>query len=314
MRKPIFSIIIPTYNRINDLFVCLNSLTKLDYPKSNFEVIVVDDGNDRADRAIFCFKSLNINLIKSGNVGPASARNKGARAAKGIYLGFIDDDCTVEPEWLVKIEEHLKWFPNYLIGGCTVNGLVDNVYSEASQLIINWLYEHYNKNTPQFVTSNNFAVSKARFMQIGGFNENFPIPGGEDRHFCKKWLNYGYKIIYEPEAIVTHWHELDIEKFCQQQFNYGRGAFIFKKILKNGNNFEAKSFYFKLMLYPLRAAHNRKISITILFIFSQVAILAGFLHQKCHALQPTTSEAADPPNQTTQNTIDNPDQSPQKTK
>lgn len=279
--KKTFSIIIPTYNNLSDLFICLASLTKLDYPKSNFEVIVIDDGNDRADRTVFCFKHiLNIDLIKSNRVGPAIARNRGSARAKGQYLAFIDDDCTAEPQWLNELEEHLKWFPNCLVGGYTVNGLTDNIYSEASQLIIDYLYSYYNKDFIQFVTSNNFAITQVRFEQTGRFNENFPVPGGEDRHFCKKWSNYGYRMIYEPKAIIKHWHKLDLEKFWQQQFNYGRGAYIFKTRLKEKNKFERKSFYIQLLLYPIKAAPKNKLKLTALFILSQIAILAGLLHQK----------------------------------
>lgn len=293
-----FSIIIPTYNNLADLFICLGSLTKLNYAKHDFEVIVINDGNERADRTVFCFKeSLNIYLIESKGKGPAAARNIGARAAKKECLAFIDDDCTVDELWLKHFNNHLQWFPNSIVGGHTINGLKENIYSEASQLLIDYIYSYYNKfnNKAQFVTSNNFGLTRVRFVQVGGFNENFSDPGGEDRHFCKKWLNYGYKIIYQPKAIVNHWHELTLEKFWKQQFNYGKGAHIFKEKLTQKNEFEPISFYINLILYPIRKAPDRKIRLTMLFIFSQVAILAGLLYQKfignrpkSHASQPST--------------------------
>ena len=80
---PFISIIIPTYNRPKQLATCLESLTKLDYPRDSFEVIVVDDGSKtQLESVVNPFSGeLDITLIRQINKGAASARNTGAKQA-----------------------------------------------------------------------------------------------------------------------------------------------------------------------------------------------------------------------------------------
>ncbi|MEG5044623.1 glycosyltransferase [Microcoleus sp. B4-C1] len=282
MRKPIFSIIIPTYNRLNDLWRCLHLFTAVNYPKDNFEIIIVDDGNERADRTIMHYQDkLNITLIKSGGVGPAKARNKGAETAKGIFLAFTDDDCTADRQWLKNLEKHLTEKPNCLIGGHTLNG-IDNIYSTASQMLIDYLYNYYNEiaEYSKFITSNNFAISANKFKQIGGFNEQFPLAAAEDREFCQRWIKHGYNIVYEKNAIIHHWHELNFYTFCQQQFNYGRGAYSFQNLQKPGRKIQPRFFYIELLLYPLKIGGYKNMGIATLFLVSQIAVATGLIYQK----------------------------------
>jgi glycosyltransferase involved in cell wall biosynthesis len=89
-KQPFFSIIIPTYGRPNQLEVCLNSLSRVDYPSNCFEVIVVDDGSETPPEAVVAnFRDqISITLLIQPNSGPASARNTGAAHAKGEFLAF----------------------------------------------------------------------------------------------------------------------------------------------------------------------------------------------------------------------------------
>ncbi len=140
----LFSIIIPTYNRPQPLTNCLQSLANLDYPHNRLEVIVVDDGSKISlDTVVKPFQNqLNLTLISQTNAGPASARNRGANLAKGQYLGFTDDDCSLDPNWLSALENTFSKRPNALLGGKTINALSDNPYSTASQLLIDYIYDY----------------------------------------------------------------------------------------------------------------------------------------------------------------------------
>ena len=98
--EPIFSIVIPTYKRPEQLAVCLQACTRLDYPHDRFEIIIVDDGspvpvevpkNDRSNL-------VSITCLRQLNSGPASARNMGAKHARGDILAFTDDDCIPTPD------------------------------------------------------------------------------------------------------------------------------------------------------------------------------------------------------------------------
>ncbi len=156
---PFFSIIIPTYNRPTQLAVCLETITRLQYSRDRFEVIVVDDGGkaDLEDIVALVRDTIRISLIKQTNAGPGTARNTGAAQAQGDILAFTDDDCTPAPDWLNRIAVYATRAPGSVIGGRTVNTLTGNPFSTVSELVISYLYTHYNANPDQatFITTNN---------------------------------------------------------------------------------------------------------------------------------------------------------------
>ena len=179
-----FSIVVPTYNRPQYLARCLNALAQMTYPRDRFEVIVVDDGSAQSMApTVAPFRaSLNLTLIEQANGGPAKARNAGAAQAQAQYLVFTDDDCQPTPTWLQALEAKLQACPQALVGGHTLNALPDNLFSTASQILIDYLYDYYNaRHQPSFFASNNFAMAVEQFQAIGGFDTSFPLAAGEDR-------------------------------------------------------------------------------------------------------------------------------------
>ncbi len=285
----VFSIIIPTYNRPQPLTNCLQSITNLDYSHNRFEVIVVDDGSKISlDTIVKPFQNqLNLTLISQTNAGPATARNTGARQAQGQFLAFIDDDCTPANNWLQVLETYLIAHADDLIGGCIINALSDNVFSTASQALLDYIYAGYqNKTTfPQFFTSNNIALSAENFLVIGGFDTNFPLAAAEDREFCDRLLSQNYKMRYAPEAIVYHAHHLTLTSFYRQHFNYGRGAFLFQQTYSQRHpqqkSIQPWSFYLKLLTYPLTKQYSQPaILLCFLILLSQIATTLGIVTEK----------------------------------
>lgn len=283
--QPFFSIIIPTYNRPERLANCLQSIAQLNYPPNRFEVIVVDDGSEMPiEPVVTSFgKQLNLTAIAQQNSGPANARNTGATRARGKFLVFTDDDCMPAPEWLKTLEVRFKTAPDCLVGGRTLNALPDNLYSTASQVLIDFLYEYYNadRNRSSFFASNNLALPAERFHALGGFDTTFPLAAGEDREFCDRWLQHGYQMIYAPEAQVYHAHKLTLYAFWRQHYNYGRGAFCFHQVRARRNmeriKVEPLSFYFNLLKYPFsQGASQPALAIATLFMLSQIANVSGF--------------------------------------
>lgn len=287
-----FSIIIPTYNRPEKLKTCLDSLLNLDYPPDNFEIIIVDDGsNQPLDTLIKPYQNqLNLTLIRQENAGPAKARNTGANRAKGEYLAFTDDDCTLDSKWLQSLEKGCLETPNALLGGKIINALPDNPYSTASQVLFDYLYDYYNSNFVQtrFFTTNNFALSRELFNRVGQLDIYFRF--GEDREFCDRWLFAGYSLHYLPQAIIYHGHDLSLRRFWQQHFNYGCAAFYFHQIRSHRHQtalkFEPLSFYFQLLTYPFskKCEQRSKIFLFGLLLISQLANIWGFLKAKYLAL------------------------------
>lgn len=294
----IFSIIVPTYARPEKLTACLQSFTKLEYPRDRFQVIVVNDTTEISlESTVVPFQNgINLTLLTQPNSGPATARNTGAFTARGEFLVFTDDDCIVSQDWLQTLENRFRKTPDCLIGGRTVNALPDNIYSTASQQLIDYLYSYYNAigDRAKFFTSNNFALAAAAFEKIGRFDTSFGLAAGEDREFCDRWLNSGYGAVYAPEVIVYHAHELTLQKFWKQQFNYGRGAFLFQQITaKSGGKgkLQHPSFYLNLLIYPFAQASGiQKLLIAGLFLVSQVAITAGLLWEKSSAVETASTQ------------------------
>lgn len=287
--EPFFSIIIPTYARPERLTACLQAIALLDYPRDRFEVIVVDDGSEMPiDPVVARFRDqLDLTLIRQANAGPATARNTGAARAMGKFLVFTDDDCAPALDWLKTLTARFATAPDCAIGGRTLNALPKNLYSTASQVLIDYLYMYYNAglNRSSFFASNNLAFPTDHFHALGGFDTTFPLAAGEDREFCDRWLHHGYEMIYAPEVRVYHAHKMTLPTFWRQHFNYGRGAFCFHQARFRQDlgriKVEPVSFYFNLLTYPLsQASHQQALLLAALFVVSQVANVAGFFWER----------------------------------
>lgn len=289
MKPPIFSIIIPTYNRPRQLSDCLQALSQLDYPKDRFEVIVVDDGSDTSlDSVVAPFKTeLDLRLLQQQNAGPAAARNYAAQQARGQYVAFTDDDCKPAVDWLQALEACFSQHPDRIVGGRTVNALADNPYSITSQNIISMGYAHYNAERDQarFFASNNMVVPAQKFRDLGGFDERFTT--SEDRELCDRWLHCGYQMTYAPEVVIYHAHPMTLRSFWKQHYSYGRGAFRFHQTRANKGwgDFEIEgNYYLRLLRYPFENGQSRQgLTLTAVLFVSQVANAAGFFQEMMRA-------------------------------
>ncbi len=278
-----FSVIIPTYNRPKQLVQCLHAIRQTAYPRSGFEVLVVDDGSrEPLEEIVTAFRdSISITFIKQNHAGPSAARNRGAKQAQGQYLIFTDDDCLPQADWMEKLEQRFKQTKDCIIGGKTLNHLKHNPYASASQMIIDVVYAYYNADPSRavFFASNNLALPKDLFFQSGGFEESFTA--AEDREFCDRWRGQRLKMIYAPEVIIYHAHPLNLRRLWKQHFVYGQGAFRFhqKRARQKSGRFEVDfSFYRKFFQAPF-TNHNYSTPAWILFAllcFAQIAVTAGF--------------------------------------
>lgn len=284
-----FSIIIPTYERPAQISKCLESISNLDYPKNKFEVIVVDDGSiNPPEKLINSYKDrLNIRLFTQKNAGPAGARNTGAKKANGKFLAFTDDDCEPQSNWLNVLENEFKRDSEIFLGGYTINSLSDNPYSTASQELINYLYSYYNseRNNATFFASNNISVRADLFQNIGGFDVTTLRATAEDREICDRWVYNGYKMTYTTDAVVFHSHDLSLSQYWRQHFNYGRGAYYFRKVRalrgQEKVKLEPTSFYSNLIIYPYKRKEiKQKTYISILLVLSQIANALGYYWER----------------------------------
>jgi glycosyltransferase involved in cell wall biosynthesis len=294
-----FTVVVPTYRRPEALARCLTALARQDHPRERFEIIVADDGSGAPPRDVVSrFESeLSITLVEAAHAGAGSARNTAAQRARGAYLAFTDDDCAPSPAWLSSFARRLAQDPHAAIGGRVENALAGNALSSASQLLVSFLYEYYSRHeraAMRFFTSNNLAMSTARFRELGGFDAVSMRTAAEDRELCDRWVQSGGTLLYEPEALVFHSHDLDFRAFSRQHFAYGRSAVHFhaarERRAGSRVSLEPLAFYLRLFDYPRRRGLGWRAPLqSALLTFSQVAYLSGYLLERARAARITPS-------------------------
>ena len=287
--SPDFSVIVPTFARPERLARCLEALACLDYTRDRFEVVVADDGSPSpVTPALEPFRDrLDLKLLRQDNAGPATARNAGARAARGKFLAFTDDDCEPRPGWLAALAAGFRREPLALLGGRTENALPGNVYARTSQQLVDYLYEYYGAasgDAPYF-TSNNMAARRDTFLGLGGFDQTFPLAAAEDREFGLRWRDHVGPLRYMADAVVDHAHALTLRRFWGQHANYGRGARHLASVLRTRgalpHKLEPARFYVRMVSHPL--AESRSLGAlagTSLIILSQVAMTWGYAGER----------------------------------
>ena len=291
-----FSIIVPTFERAPLVRRCLQALAWLDYPREDFEVIIVDDGSaiPLADLIPSRFDGLAVTILRIPNAGPGAARNAGARHARGRLLAFTDDDCMPQPSWLRMLENCAERNPGRLIGGRTINALRRNPWSTTSQVVCDMAYNFYNADpeSPRFFASNNMAIPADLFAAIGGFLGEIFRVASEDRELCDRWRHAGHALAYAPDAIVEHAHELGLRSFCEQHFRYGRGAMRYHRIRarRGSGRFRQDAFFYLQLPRLLRRASQglswRQTAVIVpRLLLWQICNIAGYVYECWRALR-----------------------------
>lgn len=283
--RPMFSIIIPTYRRPEALRACVQALSTLDYPRDGFEVIIVDDGGAIPLQPLLdpIAGDLRMKVVWQANAGPAAARNFGASHANGDILVFTDDDCAPASHWLQAFASQFAMTDRALVGGRTINALHRNPYASASQLIIDVVYAHYNRDPldAQFFASNNMAIPADRFHAMNGFDPGFRT--SEDRDLCDRWRSKGLPLQYAAEAVIFHAHHLTFRSFWNQHAGYGRGAWLYHTARANRGTGRFRpdwAFYKSLLCSPLSKGFTRYVLRDFsLLMTAQVANAAGCFEQ-----------------------------------
>lgn len=220
------SVIIPTYNRSGSLSKALASLAGLDFPRDQWEVVVVDnrstdDTRQVAESAIDKL-GLNIKYVWEDRLSFTVARHAGASAARGKYLLYIDDDVTVEKAWLGAIVNAFDQDPMCGMAGGPVRGAFEATPPKWFSLVDDiWLslFDLGNETKDvQGVPGPNLCVRKSVLDEVGGFPpdtigvESDDKPGTFEKVYIgpgdwglsQKVRAGGYKIRYVPQASVYH--------------------------------------------------------------------------------------------------------------
>lgn len=251
-----FSVIIPTRSRAHALAACLDSFLAIDFPADNWELIVVDDGGVDSFTAVndAHHTRLPLQLIRQDAAGPATARNRGARQARGRWLAFTDDDCRVAPNWLGAWREGFARSRSQALGGRTLNPFPGCHAAAAAQWLVDFLQEQMRdaQGNQLLLLSNNVAYERVAFESAGGFDERFPLAAAEDLELSQRMVRAGYRQTLWPAAQVWHYHQMSLRRHVAQQFRYGRGNFYFERVRLVGDPSpkpaSAKPFYWPMAL------------------------------------------------------------------
>jgi glycosyltransferase involved in cell wall biosynthesis len=221
-----FSIIIPVYNRPDEIKELLESLLVSNYDKE-YEILIVEDGSTvTCSNEIENFKGkLNISYYFKENSGPGDSRNFGMKKSKGDYFIIFDSDCIIPKEYLTEVENELT--ANYVdcFGGS--DAALDSF--SAIQKAINFAMTSFlttggirggsEKLTKFQPRSFNMGISKKAFEDSNGFGNIHP---GEDPDLSIRLWKLGYETRLFPKAIVYHKRRIDWDKFSVQVTKFGK--------------------------------------------------------------------------------------------
>lgn len=232
----LFSIIIPTFNVKKYILKCLASI--LSNRDKGYETVVVDNGStDGTIEAIKKKFSKDLARIKivplDRNYGPARARNKGAKKARGEFLGFLDSDTEVSPEWLSEGRRCLTSHPRIGAVQCKLLWLkdkkrIDYVGEYLGSLgFLVPVARHFELDKGQYdlefpilaAKSAGMFIRKDVFEKIGGFDEDYFIFLEETDLGWRCWLT-GHEVVFCPRSVVYHYFSASKEVFDPEFNNY----------------------------------------------------------------------------------------------
>ena len=226
-----YSIIVPTYNRLEEIKELIESLDAMsknaDCPA--FQLIVIDDGSTDSTVSflqdyIETKSGIPIEYYSQSNKGPGAARNYGMSVAKGDYFIFVDSDCLIPEDYLAKIDHFIENKKPEAFGG------PDTFHPSFSPLLkaINYSMTSFigtggtrgkkNGIGKFYPRSFNMGFKKEVFGKIGGFNA---LRHGQDMDYSARIYEAGYHVQLIPDAFVYHKRRTSLKKFFKQIFNWG---------------------------------------------------------------------------------------------
>lgn len=240
MSLPDFSIVVPTFERMDVLPEVLAALSS-QQTEADFEVVVVDDGSRDATPSFLGSwdPSHPFRVLRQQNRGPASARNAGVAAARGRRLAFLGDDTVPAPSWLethrrahedrpetspLAVLGYTRWHPRI-----RQTRFLRYINEEGLQFGYGLIEDPEDVPFNFFYTSN---ISLPRRLLVEEpLDEGFPYPAWEDTELAYRLTRrLGLRIVYEPGAVTLHDHPTDFDRFSRRQERAGYSAVVFHRL------------------------------------------------------------------------------------
>lgn len=222
-----YSTIIPTSNHPELLTRCLLALCKVNPPAKEWEVLVIDNSEERFKTAnaqvVASFQESRFRYVTMPPLGLMAARHKGVEMARGHIVSFIDDDSFVSETWLEGIEQSFLDPNIVMVGG---PNLPEYEITQPRWLDYFWNYNEYGRYMgylslldfgdtmrdidPTFVWGCNFSIRKDIFQRVGGSHPDYLPPqwkcfqGDGEVALSVKVASLGCKARYCPQCVIRH--------------------------------------------------------------------------------------------------------------
>jgi GT2 family glycosyltransferase len=196
------SVVVPTCGRPQLLERCLEALLAQEFPPARYEIVVVDDGPGASTRAVVEAWRNRVGIAgprisyvaNSGTHGPAAARNRGWRSARGNIIAFTDDDTLPDPYWLVS---GMRAF------GDDVQAVWGKIVMPLDRTPTDYERDARGLEGAEFVTANCFCPRYV-LEELDGFDERFRYAWREDADLYFRLLQREGRIVHAPAAVVVH--------------------------------------------------------------------------------------------------------------
>ena len=221
---PQYSVIIPVFNRPDEIKEMLDSLASQDY--QDMEILIVEDGSDvSCEEIVMQYASkLDLKYFYKPNTGPGDSRNFGMEKAIGNYLLFFDSDCVLPSDYFTKLHNSLTEKPLDAFGGPdAAHESFSNIQKAINYTMTSFFTtggirggkQQVNKFQPR---SFNMGMKREVYQKIGGYSNVHP---GEDPDLSFRIMDAGYKTGLISEAFVYHKRRIDFKKFALQVYKFG---------------------------------------------------------------------------------------------
>lgn len=225
-----FSIIVPVYNRPDEVDELLESLCS--QTMKDFEVVIVEDGSEKTCKDV-CDKYADILVLHyyyKENSGPGQSRNYGAERAQGEWLIILDSDVVLPPDYMQAVEKSLHIPHSTFHTSTACFGGPDAAhpsftpvqkaisYSMTSFFTTGGIRGGKKKLDKFYPRSFNMGIRKDVYLQLGGFSK---MRFGEDIDFSYRIVEAGHQPQLFPDAWVWHKRRTDFRKFFRQVYNSG---------------------------------------------------------------------------------------------
>ena len=225
-----YSIIVPVYNRPDEVDELLESLTS--QTLKDFEVVIVEDGSKITCKDV-CDKYANIlhlHYYYKENSGPGQSRNYGVERANGEYVLIVDSDAVAPAGFMQAIDDELQRQPSDAWGGPDA---AHESFTDVQKAISYAMTSFFTtggirggkKQLDKFYPrSFNLGIRREAYLALGGFTKTrFSKMSlyGEDIDFSIRIYKAGYSCRLFPEAWVWHKRRTDFRKFWRQVYNSG---------------------------------------------------------------------------------------------